>query len=74
MKLVSEKELRELLIASEHLKRLDAFGVNIDQYEALCANNDFSKDFRDWKEKDLDRELDRYSSYTPTFDDNYNFD
>ena len=46
MKLIPEKELRELLIASN----------------------------RDWKEEDLDKELERYSSYTPTFDDNYNFD
>lgn len=75
MKLISESELRKLLIASERLARLDAFGVdNWHGYDyALQENNDFGKDFLDWVEIDVDGLLKEYPDYSLT-DDNYNFD
>lgn len=75
MKLISESELRELLIASERLARLDAGGVdNWDgHYYSLCANDEFGKDFWDWVEVDVDGLLEEYPDYSLT-EDNYNYD
>lgn len=71
MKLISEKELRSLLMDSERLRRLESGGVdNWDwYYEALTEDGDLE----DW-EDDLDNLLNKYPDYNTTFEDNYNFE
>lgn len=61
MKLISEKELRELLIDSERLRRLESGGVdNWDwYYEALNEDGDLE----DWKEINLPNLLNKYNDY-----------
>lgn len=75
MKLISEKELRELLKASELLSRLDAFEViSQNTYDTVLNNKDGGESFYEWVERDLDNLLNEYSDYNITFEDNYNFD
>ena len=64
MKLISEKELRELLIASERLARLDAFGVdNWNWYGDAMCNPEFGKPIYEWEDTDLDDLLKEYKDY-----------
>ena len=72
MKLISEKELRGLLIDSERLRRLESGGVdNWDwYYEALNEDGDLE----DWEETYLNEIVNKYPDYNTTFEDNYNFE
>lgn len=75
MKLINDKKLRQLLINSEKLKRLEAAGVNnwIGYDEALSKNINYSYSFKEWLENYLDYIIVRYPDYV-TDDDNFNFD
>ena len=84
MKLISESELRELLIASERLARLDAYGVNEswdrykdamdESYATDIFSPDFGKSFEDWIEIDLDDLLKEYPDYNISEFDNYDYE
>lgn len=78
MKLISETELKNLLIKSEILRRLEAGGVdNWDwYYESLnnVSNFDNEETLEDWTENNLDNIIKKYPDYTITELDNYNFD
>lgn len=70
MKIISEQKLKDLLIDSEILRRLDNGGVDnwMNYYESL---ND-PDDIEDWEVNSLDNVMKNYPDYT--FTDNYNFD
>lgn len=78
MKLISKTELKNLLIKSEILRRLEAGGVdNWDwYYESLnnVSNFDNEETLEDWTENNLDNIIKKYPDYTITELDNYNFD
>lgn len=76
MKLISERELRNLLLESEQLRRLEAGGVDnwMNYYEALNNSFEDEETLEDWEEKHLDNIINNYPDYTITELDNYNFD
>lgn len=75
MKLISEKELRELLKASEKLYRLEVWGVdNWEGYGEALTNPEFDNDLIDWEKEDLDSLVAEYPDHTITEFDNYNYD
>lgn len=76
MKLISERELINLLIESETLRRLEAGGVDnwMNYYEALNNSFENKETLEDWVENNLDNIMKKYPDYTITELDNYNFD
>lgn len=74
MKLIEDSKLRDLLIQSEILRRLECMGVdNWNWYEeALFRNSEES--IKDWEETKLSKIMEEYRDYYPKEFDNYNFD
>ena len=74
MKLIEDSKLRDLLIQSEILRRLECMGVdNWNWYgEALFRNSEES--IKDWEETKLSKIMEEYRNYYPKEFDNYNFD
>lgn len=74
MKLIEDSKLRDLLIQSEILRRLECMGVdNWNWYEeALFRNSEGS--IKDWEETKLSKIMEEYRDYYPKEFDNYNFD
>lgn len=74
MKLIEDSKLRDLLIQSEILRRLECMGVdNWNWYgEALFRNSEES--IEDWEETKLSKIMEEYRNYYPKEFDNYNFD
>ena len=66
MKLIEDSKLRDLLIQSEILRRLECMGVdNWNWYEEALFRNSEEASIKDWEE---------YRDYYPKEFDNYNFD
>lgn len=72
MKLISENELRNLLLESEVLRRLENGGVDNwgYYYEALTEEGDLE----DWEEQHLDSIIAKYPDYKIKEFDNFNYD
>lgn len=74
MKLIEESELRNLLMDSERLRRLDSMGVDNWYGEALFNNPECEGTLEDWEEKELPNLLENYKDYQPKESNNYNFE
>lgn len=86
MKLISEQELKELLIANDILERLEEENIfNWEVYKNALENEEsFDLNHEDWKKFILPDLLNKYTDYTISseFDyclsssdfDNYNYD
>ena len=73
MKIIQKSELKNLLKCQEKLLRLEATGVDnwIGYDIALSENDDYGKDYRTWKEVDLDGLLDEYEDLDHYIEFNY---
>lgn len=75
MKLIEDSKLRDLLIQSEILRRLECMGVdNWNWYEEALFRNSEEESIKDWEETKLSKIMEEYRDYYPKEFDNYNFD
>lgn len=76
MKLIEESKLRNLLMDSERLRRLDSMEVDnwVWYGEALFRNSECEGTLEDWEEKELPNLLENYKDYQSKESDNYNFE
>lgn len=74
MKLIEESELKNLLMDSECLRRLDSMRVDnwIWYGDVLFNNSEYEGTLEDWEEKELPNLLENYKDYQPKEFDNYN--